>query len=78
MTYSLPFGLKQKPLNHYFEHGVIKFSVSEGKLYFYIKQINKRNSGSLLHGIVKSQEHLDKLMSIKTISEIPTIEVVQH
>ena len=77
MTYSLPFGLKQKPLNHYFEHGVIKFSVQEGKLFFTVKAITKLTNGIIQQSEVKSKAHLDKLLSIKTLSEIPTIEVVQ-
>ena len=76
MTYSLPFGLKQKPMTHYFEHGVVKFAVREGKLFFTIKQITKTVNGTVLKGEVKSKAHLDKLMSIKNLSEIPTIEGV--
>lgn len=34
MTYSLPFGLKQKPLRHYFAGGSISFSVSNGELFY--------------------------------------------
>ena len=76
MTYSLPFGLKQKPVNKYFEHGVIKFSVQEGKLFFTVKAITKLTNGIVLQSEVKSKAHLDKLLSIKTLSEIPSIEVV--
>ena len=78
MTYSLPFGLKQKPLNHYFEHGVIKFAVREGKLFYTVKSIRKDNNSKLFTGEVKSKEHLDKLLSIKDLSEIRTIEVVSQ
>lgn len=77
MTYSLPFGLKQKPLNHYFEHGLVKFNVREGNLHFTIKQITKTVNGTILTGQVKNKEHLDKLLGLKSLSEIPTIEVVQ-
>ena len=76
MTYSLPFGLKQKPLNHYFEHGVIRFSINDAKLYFTVKAITKLTNGIVLQSEVKSKAHLDKLLSIKTLSEIQTIEVV--
>ena len=76
MTYSLPFGLTQKPVNKYFEHGVIKFSCREGKLFYSIKQITKTGSGSIRNGEVQSKDHLDKLLSIKTFSELRTIEVV--
>lgn len=76
MTYSLPFGLTQKPLNHYFEHGVIKFNVREGELHYSARLISKSINGSLSSGLVKSKAHLDKLLSIKTISELQTIEVV--
>lgn len=76
MTYSLPFGLKQKPLPHYFEHGVIKFAMREGVMHYTIKKITKSVNATLLTGEVKSKAHLDKLLSIKNLSEIPTIEVV--
>ena len=76
MTYSLPFGLTQKPVNHYMEHGVVKFNVREGVLYFYIKNITKSANGVVMHGVVKSKEHLNKLLALKSISEIQTIEEV--
>ena len=76
MTYSLPFGLKQKPLNHYFEHGVIKFNVRDGVLGYMIVFINKTHNAKLDIGHVKSKAHLDKLLSIKTIDEIHALEVV--
>lgn len=76
MTYSLPFGLKQKPVNKYFEGGVIKFSCREGKLYYTIKQITKTGSGDIRGGQVGSKTHLDKLLSIKTFNDIQTIEVI--
>ena len=76
MTYRLPFGLKQKPVNKYFQGGVIKFSVKDGRLYYTIKLITKIQNSKLFSGNVRSKEHLDKLLSIKSISEIPTIEVV--
>lgn len=77
MTYSLPFGLTQKPMNHYFEHGVIKFAVREGKLFYTIKQITKKSNSTLMKGEVKSKAHLALILSFKTLSEIPSIEVVQ-
>ena len=76
MTYSLPFGLKQKPTNHYFEHGVIKFNVREGVLHFQVKQITKQMNGTIYRGIVKSKQHLDQLLAVKTLHELQTIEVV--
>ena len=77
MTYKLPFDLKQKPVNKYFEGGVIKFSCREGKLFYTVKLISKSLNGVLYKGEVKSKAHLDQLMSIKNLSEIQTIEVVQ-
>lgn len=77
MTYKLPFGLKQKPLNHYFENGVIKFSCREGKLHFEVKQIIKSNNASIYKGIVKDKIHLDKLLAIKSVYDVlHSIEVV--
>lgn len=76
MTYSIPFGLKQKPLNHYFEHGVIKFSIQEGKLFFTIKLITKLTNGPIQQAEVKTKAQLDQLLSIKKISDIRSLEVV--
>ena len=76
MTYSLPFNLKQKPLSHYFESGVILFSINSGKIYYTIRKIDKSVNAILVKGHVKSKEQLDKLLSIKSLHEIPTIEEV--
>ena len=76
MTYSLPFGLKQKPVNKYFEHGVIKFSCREGKLFYTVKQITKTVNATVFNGEVTSKQHLDKLLAVKSLNEIQTIEVV--
>ena len=76
MTYSLPFGLTQKPMNHYFNGGVIKFNVREGVLHYTIKKISKTSNATLFKGIIRNKEHLNKLMDAKTLHEIQTIEVV--
>ena len=76
MTYSVPFGLKQKPLNHYFDGGVVKFSIDEGELHFLIKQITKKGNFTIYSGVITEKEQLDKLLSIKTLSELQTIEEV--
>lgn len=76
MTYSLPFGLKQKPLNHYFEHGVIKFSINEGKLFYTIKKITKNSNSTLCKGTVMNKIHLDQLLAIKNLDGIHSLEEV--
>ena len=76
MTYSLPFGLTQKPVNKYFEHGVIKFSCREGRLYYTVKRITKTRNVSLLTSRVKTLDQLNHLLSVKHLHEIPLIEVV--
>ena len=76
MTYSLPFGLKQKPTNHYFAGGVIKFNVREGKLYHTIKRITKGNNATIFKGEVKSKTELEGLLEIKNFGEIQTIGYV--
>lgn len=75
MTYSLPFGLKQKPMPHYFEHGVIKFNVREGVLHYTIKQITKKTNAVLLNGIVKSKDHLQQLLAVKSLNDIQSLEI---
>lgn len=74
--YKLPFGLKQKPVNKYFEHGVIKFNMMEGVMFYTIKKITKSINAVILKDVVSSKAHLERLLAIKSINEIPTIEVV--
>ena len=76
MKYALPFGLTQKPLTHYFNHGVVKFNIQGGKLIYTIKAITKLYNGPIMTGEVVSKVHLDDLLAIKSLNEIPTIEVV--
>lgn len=83
MTYKLPFDLKQKPVNKYFEGGVIKFSCREGRLYFTIKRITKKSSASIITEEIPSKKILDQLLAMKSIDELwnnrhekPTIEEV--
>lgn len=76
MTYSLPFGLKQKPLPHYFENGVVRFYIREGELHFLIRKITKTSWATILKGKVKDEAQLSKLINFKSFDEIPTIEVV--
>lgn len=71
-----PFGLKAKPLPHYFKQGVVKFSMNEGVMNYKITHITKTIKAPLIKGQVKSKEHLDRLLSIKSLNEIPLIEVV--
>ena len=75
---NLPFGLKQKPLPHYFEHGVVKFNMREGVMFYTITEITTSHRAGLIRNQVKSKEQLDKLLSIKSLHEIPTIEVVSQ
>lgn len=77
MTYSLPFGLTQKPTNHYFENGVIKFSCKEGELFFTAKQITREFNGTLFTKKVQSKEHLNQILKIRNLHEIPLLEMVQ-
>ena len=70
MTYSLPFGLKQKPVNKYFEGGVIKFSIREGVMHYQVKQITKQANGTIYNGIVKDKTHLERLQSVKSIYDV--------
>lgn len=74
----LPFGLKQKPLNHYFENGLIKFNMTEGVMFYTIKKITKSINAVILKDVVSSKAHLERLLAIKSINEIPTIEVVSQ
>lgn len=76
MTYSLPFELKQKPMNHYVTGGIIKFAVREGKLFYTIKAITKTSNGTIRKGEVKTKFQLETLLSSKTLDVIQTIEVV--
>ena len=76
---NLPFGLKQKPLNHYFEQGLIRFSIREGNLYYTCKTITKTFTGTITNNqLIKSKEQLDKLLAVKTIHEIPILFLYQR
>lgn len=78
MTYKLPFGLKQKPLSHKFEHGSIRFSMDEGTMHYDVWYIKRnRPMFSVNTGIVKDKAHLDYLLSVKEFPiKIRSIEVV--
>ena len=72
-----PFWGKMKPIPHYFEQGVIRFSVREGQLYYSCKAITRTFTGIITNNqLVPSKEYLDKLLAVKSIHEIPSIEVV--
>lgn len=78
----LPFGLKQKPLPHYIEHGLIKFNIREGTMYYTVRMIKKPNktysgiNALLIKGDVRNSLHLEQLLKYKSINEIQTIEEV--
>ena len=76
MTYSLPFGLTQKPTNHYFEHGVVKFNVREGSLYYLVRKITKTGWATITKGQVRDKQQLDVLLKAKSFNEILSIEGV--
>lgn len=63
-------GLKTKPATKYFEGGYVKFSTQAGHLFFTINSVTKTNQGSLIGGIVKSQEQLKQLLSAKHITQV--------
>lgn len=65
MTYSLPFGLTQKPVNKKFEHGEIHFSMKDGTMYFEVTHSEKTFKHKVLKGIVKTKEQYNYLMSVK-------------
>lgn len=77
MTYSLPFGLKQKPVRHYFNGGSIHFECIEGDLRYTVTITTKKTKSKLHTKWIYSKEQLDKLLSVKSLSELQTIEVVQ-
>lgn len=65
MTYKLPFGLKQKPVNKKFEHGQIHFSCNDGIMSFEVNYTDKEIMHPVLNGILKTKEQLDYLLNIK-------------
>lgn len=73
ISMNLPFGLKQKPLNHYFEHGLVKFNMREGVMYYTVKKITKSVNATLLKERVQDKQHLDRLLSIKNLSEVQSL-----
>lgn len=76
MTYQLPFGLKQKPLSHYVEGGIIRFNMLDGHLFYTVRKIDKTVNACLILDEIESKEELDRLLSAKSLHEIPSIEEV--
>lgn len=64
---------KRKPLEHYFKNGWVKFAVDRKtkQLMYLINGCTASNLSDLERGIVKDKEHLDQLLSIKSLAEIP-------
>lgn len=77
MTYTLPFGLKQKPLSHYFAGGSVRFNIVEGDMRYIITHTTKTRKSVIKEGWVYNKEQLEKLLSIKSIHEIPSLEQVK-
>lgn len=73
---TLPFGLKQKPLNHYINQGIVRFHMIQGSLCYEVKAISKKGNYLLQNGIIKDKEQLDRLLNMKSLHEIPLIEEV--
>ena len=67
---NLPFWGKQKPLRHYINHGLIKFTVKDGHLLFAVIMIEKERRAPLYIWEVKSKEHLERLLASKTLREV--------
>lgn len=77
----LPFGLTQKPVVKYFEGGSFHFSGRDGKLYYQLWTTIKKDGRFYktkypeLHEVI-SREHLNKLLAVKSLHELRTIEEV--
>lgn len=65
MTYSLPFGLTQKPVSKKFEHGELRFSVRNSKMYCLIYHTEKKTRDSVIKVLIKTKEQLDYLLNLK-------------
>ena len=61
---------KQKPLKHYFEHGLIKFRVSGNDLFYELIQITKIGRFVLSSGKVKDKQHLDSILKSDTFEQL--------
>lgn len=72
-----PFWGKTKPIPHYFEHGVVRFSVREGILHYELKQITKMVNSTIFRGTVKDKTHLQQLSNLQSLKDaIRLIEAV--
>ena len=71
---NLPFWGKQKPLKHYFENGVITFTVSKPNLYYSVTKITKLGRFSLYSGRVRDKQHLDGLLKSKNLEQLSHLE----
>lgn len=70
---NLPFGLKQKPLRHYFVNGSFSFECNEGKLYAILRITTKTNKTKFPKFEVISKYHLDDLLNVKSLDKIPSL-----
>lgn len=73
---NLPFWGKQKPLKHYFEYGVIRFSVKNGTLSYLVRKITKTNWATITKGKVRDQQHLKALLNAKSFDDVLSLEIV--
>lgn len=64
--------LKTKPATKYFEHGWVSFSTSNKELYYEVVSMTKGRKATLDGGLVLNKEHLDQLLSIKSLKECTT------
>lgn len=67
-------GLKTKPATKYFDGGYVKFNTNNKELSYQIWIYkDKTLLMKLEDGKVKDQEHLTKLLTIKTKAEVITV-----
>lgn len=64
--------LKTKPATKYFDGGYVRFFTVDRELFYEVFSVTKTTLSSLDGGKVLNKEHLDQLLSIKSLKECTT------
>lgn len=72
---NLPFWGKVKPLRKYIDGHSLYFTESNGKLFCLVTKTTKKDKSPLYEFEVKTKEQLDKILLVKSFSEIQSLEL---
>ncbi len=70
------FGLKVKPIRQYHEGFSLSFNIENGKMFCLVIITTKAEKLKIDNFEVKSKDHLNKLLAVKSFHEIPLLTEV--